>query len=143
MKKIFQTFLLVIFINTGLAQQSIDYPTSFQALYATVFEGDTIGILTFPETNIIRYKFKTGKERNLYNRANRRIEKVYPYYEIALKVILDLEEVKANSKKRIYRKHKRTTKKELMSKFEKELRKLTMSEGKILVKTIQKHKFDL
>jgi len=89
--------------------------------------------------NVIRYKFETGKERNLYNRAFRRVEKVYPYYEIALKVINDLEEVEKNSKKRIYNKYKRKTKKELMNEFEKELRNLTMSEGKILVKMINRN----
>jgi len=139
MKKFTSIILLFLITNSVFSQEAIPYPTSFQALYATVFEGDTLGILSIPETSVIRYKFNTGKERNLYNRALRRVNKVYPYYEIALKVLKDLEDVESNSKKRVYRKFKRNTRKNLMSKFEKELRQLTMSEGKILVKMINRN----
>lgn len=139
MKKLILTNTLVLIIIVNYAQKPIEYPSSFVALYANVFDGDTIAMMDIPETSVIRYKFDTDREKNLYNRANRRIEKVYPYYEIALKVISDLDEVEANSKKRVYNKYKRKTKKELVSKFEKELRGLTMSEGRILVKMINRN----
>lgn len=139
MKKIILTTTLLTIAIVSFSQNPIEYPSSFQALYATVFNGDTIGIMDIPETSVIRYKFATDREKNLYNRANRRIEKVFPYYEIALKVINDLEVVEENSKKRVYNKYKRETKKELVNKFEKELRGLTMSEGKILVKMINRN----
>mgnify|MGYP006078463781 CR=1 FL=1 len=139
MRKSILTFMILAIAFVSHTQNPIDYPSSFQALYATVFDGDTIGMMEIPETSVIRYKFATTREKNLYNRANRRIEKVFPYYEVALKVIGDLAEVEANSKKRVYNKYKRTTKKELVSKFEKELRGLTMSEGKILVKMINRN----
>ena len=120
------------------SQKAVDYPESFQVLYATVFDGDTIVVMDLPATSVIRYKFETGREKYLYDLTTRRVEKVYPYYEIALKVMDDLEVKQQNSKKKEFKKFKRKTKKELMSKFEKELRELTMSEGKILVKMINR-----
>ncbi|MFT4644852.1 MAG: hypothetical protein ACI8ZX_001259 [Planctomycetota bacterium] len=139
MKNLILTILISATVVISYSQESIDYPTSFQALYATVFNGDTIAMMDIPATSVIRYKFDNDREKNLYNRAYRRVDKVYPYYEIALKVIGDLEEVKDSTKKRVYNKYKRKTKKELVSKFEKELRGLTMSEGKILVKMINRN----
>lgn len=139
MKNFILITISIFCIFSSYSQKAIEYPTSFQALYATVFNGDTIPMMDIPETSVIRYKFETITERKLYERTDRRVEKIYPYYEIALKVINDLEEKENNSKKRAFRKFKRETKKELMNKFEKELRSLTMSEGKILVKMINRN----
>ena len=134
------TILLILIIFSTLlnAQKPVEHSESFQNLYATVFDGDTIPVMNLPEASVIRYKFETGREQYLYNLNTKRVEKVYPYYEIALKVMDDLELKQQNSKKREFNKFKRRTKKEMMKKFEKELRDLSMSEGKILVKMINR-----
>lgn len=134
------TILLILIIFSTLlnAQKPVEHSESFQILYATVFDGDTIPVMNLPEASVIRYKFETGREQYLYNLNTKRVEKVYPYYEIALKVMDDLELKQQNSKKREFNKFKRRTKKEMMKKFEKELRDLSMSEGKILVKMINR-----
>lgn len=130
---------MLIFIQGAFAQNKAVYPESFKTLYSTVFDGDTIAVLDVPDVSVVRYKFNDSNERFYYESTKRKIEKIKPYYDIALKVMGDLEEKEKDASKKDFNKYKRTTKKELMNKFEKELRDLTMSEGKILVKMISRN----
>jgi len=139
MKKAIYTILMLIFVQTILAQNKSEYPESFKQLYSTIFNGDTIAFMELPNVSVVRYKFNNTRDQSLYENTKRKVEKIKPYYDIALKVISDLEEKENEASKRDFNKYKRTTKKELMNKFEKELRDLTMSEGKILVKMINRN----
>lgn len=137
MKKMF-VYNIVWFLSLPVLFAQ-DYSESFKTLYSTVFNGDTIAEMNLDAVSVVRYKFNSTHDEWEYNNTKRRVEKVKPYYDIALKVLIDLEEKEQNSKKRAFNKYKRKTKKELMKKFEKELRQLTRSEGKILVKMINRN----
>lgn len=139
MKKIIYTIYMLIFFQVVSAQSNPQYPESFKALYSTIFNGDTIAVMELPNVSVVRYKFDNTRERSLYESTKRKVEKIKPYYDIALKVMNDLEEKENEASKRDFNKYKKNTKKELMNKFEKELRDLTMSEGKILVKMINRN----
>jgi hypothetical protein len=141
MKKFLYTIYIVSIVQIGFSQETnnAEYPESFKKLYATVFNGDTITELTIPEVNIVRYKFDNTREKYLYEKTKQRIEKVIPYYEIAVKVLEDLEAKEKEAKKREYNKYKRTTRRDLVAKFEQEIRDLTQGEGKILVKLINRN----
>ena len=52
--------------------------------------------------------------------------------------LLELEDEKATARKRQFKKFKKNRKQELMNEFEKELRDLKVSEGKVLVKMINR-----
>jgi hypothetical protein len=121
-----------------LAQSGYDYDEEIQVLYGVVFNGDTIPSLNVPEIAITGYKFDTKQDEYWYNYYLKRVKKVYPYYQIAKEVVLELEEEKANSKKKKFKKYKKDRKEELMNEFEKELRGLKVSEGKVLVKMINR-----
>lgn len=130
---------MLFFVQLAFGQEKIEYPESFKELYSIIFDGDTIAIMDMPDVTVVRYKFNDSREKFLYERTKRKVEKIIPYYNVALKVMTDLEEKETETNKREFNKYKRTTKKELMNKFEKELRDLTMSEGKILVKMINRN----
>lgn len=139
MKNLAYTILMLFVVQFTLAQEKIEYPESFKSLYSVIFDGDTIAMLEMPDISIVRYKFKDSREKFLFERTKRKVEKIVPYYEIALKVMTELEEKENVSSKRAFNKYKRTTKKELVNKFEKELRELTRTEGKYLVKMINRN----
>jgi hypothetical protein len=138
MKRLTILIATIIVNSSLLAQSGYDYDEEIQVLYGVVFNGDTIPSLNVPEIAITGYKFDTKQDEYWYNYYLKRVKKVYPYYQIAKEVVLELEEEKANSKKKKFKKYKKDRKEELMNEFEKELRGLKVSEGKVLVKMINR-----
>lgn len=138
MKRLTILIATIIVNSSLLAQSGYDYDEEIQVLYGVVFNGDTIPSLNVPEIAITGYKFDTKQDEYWYNYYLKRVKNVYPYYQIAKEVVLELEEEKANSKKKKFKKYKKDRKEELMNEFEKELRGLKVSEGKVLVKMINR-----
>lgn len=139
MKTIISTLIAVftLFI-TSHAQNGYEYSDDLKLIYATVFEGDTIPLINIPDIEIISYSFPSPEAESEYERTKRRVEKVYPYYQIAKEVIEEMETEKEALRNKQFKKYKKAKRKELMNQFEKELRSLTTSEGKILVKMINR-----
>ena len=139
MKKL-SSLVMISILSCGLmnAQDGYDYNDQIQILYGVVFNGDTIPLLNVPEIAITGYQFDTQQDKYWYNYYLKRVKKVFPYYQIAKTVVNDLDEEKTNSKKKHYKKYKKERKKDLMGEFEKELRDLKISEGKVLVKMINR-----
>ncbi|MCS7036950.1 MAG: DUF4294 domain-containing protein [Saprospiraceae bacterium] len=104
-----------------------------------VVNGDSTFLMALPVVRIsARRIFKSEEERRqhfLYTRAAR---KVYPY---ALKAIHLYEEVQAETQdmnKRQRRRYYRREKRDLEKDYEQQLKSLTVTEGKVLVKMIEK-----
>jgi len=104
-----------------------------------VFEGDTL-LIELDEVHLLKkLKFKTRYDRRYYYWFRKKVHKAYPYAKMAqdrLTVINErLEKIKSK------RKRKRYTKR-LQKYFEKELteqlKKLTRTEGRILIKLIHR-----
>lgn len=125
-------------LHIAYAQEGYEYNDQIQVLYGVVFNGDTIPLLNIPEISITGHKFENQQDEYWYKYYLKRVKKVYPYYQIAKSVVNDLEEEKNNLKKKHFKKYKKNRKKELMNEFEKELRDLKISEGKVLVKMINR-----
>lgn len=139
MKKLSLALILFFaFEQEAVAQDGYDYTENIQVLYGVVFNGDTIPLLNVPEISITGHKFETQQDEYWYNYYLKRVKKVYPYYEIAKTVVYELEDEKLNAKKKQFKNYKKDRKQELMNEFEKELRDLKISEGKVLVKMINR-----
>lgn len=132
------TILSFLLFNFVAAQVGYEHTDKMKVLYSTVFDGDTIPYINIPEVNVVGQAFANANDRNMYEYYLKRVKKVYPYYEIAKTVIEDLEYEKENAKKKKFKKYKKDKKQELMNEFEKELRSLKVSEGKVLVKMINR-----
>jgi hypothetical protein len=130
--------LLVSSLNIVFAQQGYEYSPGIKVLYSTVFDGDTIPVINIPEVNIVSHNFDNKEDKYWYEYYLKRVKKVYPYFEIAREVVAEFEHEKSNSKKKEYKKFRKDRKEELMNEFEKELRDLTVSQGKVLVKMINR-----
>ncbi len=83
--------------------------------------------------------FKNKAEERRYNRLVRNFKRVYPYAKLMASTMEDVEKNLANiSGKRDKRKYIRKREKEFRRVYEKELRGLTMSQGLLLVKLLDR-----
>lgn len=116
------------------AQSDENYSEEFRELYIDVFEGDTIEYLILPTIPIINDPY----DRLQYLEIKRKIEKIWPYFLVAQEVLTEIETKEEELKKKDYRRYRKKRKKELYARFEKELKQLRISEGKLLVKLISR-----
>ena len=98
-------------------------------------DGETVFTSTIPQLDII--EFKNINERRSFYKLKRRVIKVYPY---ALETKLKLDSLNnaldSIGKKRNKRKHIKSVAKIVKKQYAKTLRKLSMKEGRILIKLI-------
>lgn len=131
---LFLLFLTIFSPYSIQAQQQENYSDGFIDLYNDVFEGDSIEYLILPTVPILENPY----DRLKYFEVKRKIEKIWPYFLVAQEVLIELEAKEEELKKRQYRRYKKNRKKDLYARFEKELRQLKISEGKLLVKLISR-----
>jgi hypothetical protein len=68
----------------------------------------------------------------------RRVQKIYPYVEQGKKILIEMSRNEEVSKKKEHKKYVRSTEEEPKKKFEDELKNLTINEGLVLVKLVNR-----
>ena len=100
-----------------------------------IINGETVFTSSIPQLDII--EFKNIDERRSFYKLKRRVIKVYPYaIETKLKLDSLNNVLDSIGKKRKKRKHIKSVAKIVKEQYAKTLRKLSMKEGKILIKLI-------
>ncbi|MEM7162534.1 MAG: DUF4294 domain-containing protein [Bacteroidota bacterium] len=134
MKKL--VFILVLLLCSEIYSQEKD-----QRVYeAVVSNNDTIPVITLDDI-VISSKRKRNSRRyqRRYGRIKKKVLKVYPYSQITKELIEDyeteLKEIENEKERKIYMKNAED---ELKAEFEGEIRNLTISEGRILIKLIDR-----
>lgn len=112
--------------------------TPGKQVQAKVIEGDTIPAFEMAEINIYGEKiFKSESEKKLYQRVLRHVKKVYPYAKIAEEryrgYLLQLSSISSEKEKRALMKQ---AEEDIKNEFIDDIRDMTFSEGKILLKLI-------
>jgi hypothetical protein len=97
---------------------------------------DTLQTYYLREVDIVN--FKTDDEWREYYQTMSRVKKVIPYVKIANQLYVELQAKEENSKRREYRHYRKDLEKEMREKFEQELRNLSINQGKVLVKLINR-----
>ena len=105
-----------------------------------VIDGDTIPLYRFDPVYIFATPtFKNKREERRYGKLRRYVVKVYPYAEIAGEMLQEFDDtlkmIKLEYKRKKYIKE---VEGRLMNEFEGELKKLTIKQGIILVKLIDR-----
>jgi len=115
-------------------------PDSITITRAMVQGNDTLPVIELPEVKVYeREDFAYLYLKRRYRRLIRNVKKAYPYSKIAGKELRDLDTYLASLESDKERKaHINEAEKEIMDRFEKEVRKLTVSQGIILVKLIDR-----
>jgi len=140
MKKII--FLLIYIISINLYAQEdkiIKKDSSYVYGDYIIFEGDTL-VIELEEVRLLnKLKFKTNYDRSYYYWFRKKTLKAYPYAKLAADrlIVLNnrLEKIKSKSKKKRYTKR---VQKYMEGEFTDQLKKLTRTEGRILIKLIHR-----
>jgi hypothetical protein len=109
-------------------------------LPAVIVDGDTIPYMWLPTINIYTTRiFKSKRQQIQYTKLRRDVTKVWPYAKLAGQMFDKLDrELKMTNNKRVQQALIDKTEKEIMDKFEAELKKLTVTQGRILIKLIDR-----
>ncbi len=100
---------------------------------------DTLMIADLEDVNVISpASFKDNEEYRYYLKTRYRAAKVYPYAVEAIKVFREIEEFSKDTRKREKKKYIRKLQKDLSEKFEKPLKNLSRSQGRVLVEMIER-----
>lgn len=142
---LFLTVLTLAFLPVGRAYAQQDHdimtqPLRGQRTQGTIVNGDTIPVVNMEPISVnTTFEFRTRRQREQWTRTKFNVKKVYPYailaaaklkeYDRALQQIQD-EELKKTFLRRC--------EEDLRNEFEEELKALTVSQGKILMKLIDR-----
>ncbi len=137
----FKLFLILSLpIYCSISAQVKPYPKPGCFTNKIVVEGDTIPyfelrqILVFPE-----FKFKNKRQAAKFDRLVYNVKQVFPYAKLAGKRLREIEAnlgyLKTESLRKFYIRQEEA---KLKKEFEEDLKKLTMTQGRILIKLIDR-----
>jgi hypothetical protein len=142
MKKGTLLLILTIFAFSVFAQKEQSFKTEINGQIVTVMitkAGDTIIVAELDDVSVTSMKkFKSSKERRHYLRMKYHATEVYPYAVEAVRVFRELEATTKDLKKRNRKKQIKRLQDELEDKFKDPLKKLTRTQGRILIKMIER-----
>lgn len=146
MRTLLTITIATAFTASAFAQQNADpsntkgYGTDGTIVHATVYEGDTIPWLGLPEVRVYgEKKFKNEKELQKWTKLKRDVKKVYPYALLAAAKLKEynrqMETMHLEAQRKAYMKK---AEQELKDQFEADLKKLTVTQGRLLIKLIDR-----
>lgn len=105
---------------------------------AVIIDGDTVALMWLPTVSIYApMKFNSKVQVITYTKLVNHIKKVYPYAKLIGQKVNEINKYLNTLKnERVREKEKDRLEKELTAEFEDELKKLTNTQGKILMKLI-------
>ncbi len=105
-----------------------------------IIDGDTIMHVYIKEVIVLPpYKFKSRRHKRRYTRLVRYVKKVYPYSKIIQKKIFEINKhIIDFETKREKKRYVKSKERELKKEFEGQLRKLTYTQGRILIKLVDR-----
>lgn len=135
-----QRKLITIFVFLASGFLSIGQENQLHVVPVSILNGDTIPYVRLSEAEVFgRMIFKNSRDERQYDRLVRNVRIVYPYARLAGEMLSDYEQIlleAANDRER--KKIMKDLEEELQLKYGDELKKLTFSQGKILIKLIDR-----
>ena len=136
-------FILIVFIffahQSNFAQTSLGEGKGY-LVNAKVIEGDTMAHINLRQVIIIPPRtFTNEKDRQRYRKLIRNLKKTLPYSRTAGKIFREIHDELPNyTTEREKKKFIKKKDKELKAEFEGDIRKLTISQGRLLIKLIDR-----
>lgn len=139
--------LILLFLFTAFQQLSAQGLYGIDTLNVarlTIVDGDTFYVARIEEVYIFpKNRFKNKWEERRYRRLIRNVKKAYPYAVIANQMLYEINE---NAKKlkteKARKEYIKQVEKEIRAEFEEELKGLTVTQGRILIKLIDRQTGD-
>jgi len=135
MKKVLLIIILITISSYSSCQEIKGLVT-----YNQIINGDTIPFIFLPEVNVFTpVNFSTDKERMEFNLLVFNVKKAYPYAKVAAIKINEYNKMISNAKNnREKRRLMKLAEDDLKNKFGEEIKSLTFTQGKILMKLINR-----
>lgn len=133
-----KAFLIIILITASFYSTSQEIKSL--VTYNQIFNGDTIAYIFLPEVKVMApVSFSTDKERMEFNLLVFNVKKAYPYAKVAAIKINEYNKMISNAKNnREKRRLMKLAEDDLKNKFGEEIKSLTFTQGKILMKLINR-----
>lgn len=134
------TLLVVMVMVLDVNAQNYSEISTNLVFPSTIIDGDTIAHIQIKEVvKRGRRRFKSRVEMRQYYKMIYNLKKTYPYAKVAnVKLVEMNEHIKTLHSKREIDAYIKETEKEVRAEFEKQLVKLTVSQGKMLIKLIDR-----
>lgn len=145
-------YIIIISLLLGNTLYAQDKPTQISSgeYYGTttidghivkilIIDGDTLPVADMEKIQVSQKRsFKNRDERKRYHQWRKYAAKVYPYAAEAIRLYREVQEATKDMKKGKQRKYGRKKEKELRPQYTQELKKLTKSQGYILIKMVER-----
>lgn len=134
--------LFLLCVTTGQAQkQKLKINTLPEGVQRAYVDGkDTIAVVNLQEVFIFpQIRFKNNREQEKYNKLVRDVKRTLPYAKMVYATLIETYEYMEtlpNDKAR--QEHLKRMEKDLFKEYKPELKKLTFSQGKLLIKLIDR-----
>lgn len=134
-------FVLLASISFG---QDIAKKDTFYVTRVVIIDGDTIPNVSIEEVVVFpKLVFKSKRQSRRYRKLLRDVKRAYPYAKYAKSKLDEMEsEFEKLDTDKERKKYIKVVEKELMNKFGSELKKLTVTQGRILLKLIDRETGD-
>lgn len=138
LKYLFYILLFTTSFVCSISAQEANDPTIIRR--AIIVDGDTIPNVILEEVRTFaRHRFKTKRQQIRYTRLVHNVKKALPYARMCANEIRIINEgLSVIQTEKGREEYLKTKEKELFAKFEQPLRHLTISQGKILIKLIDR-----
>ena len=130
----------VVFAQTELLGEQQVAPIDIEKKYrSTVINGDTLPVVNLKAAVITGARvFNNIEDERKYRRLVRDVKKAYPYAKVAGQRIKEYNDMLEDKNRRDKKKLMKEAEKNLKAEFKKDLENLTVNQGKILIKLIDR-----
>lgn len=136
MTRLFYLIIFTILFTPSLLAQSTRQPI---VLKAKIVNGDTIPMMSLPEFRVKGHViYRTPSEQRRYDRLVRNVKKVYPYARLAGIKLREYDQMMEGLNEKEQRKLYKKAEEELKAQFGEELKALTVTQGHILLKLVDR-----
>ena len=130
-------FLLLMW--AGLALPIFSQTYDVLVVKAKIENGDTVPMMYLPEVRIKGFIiYRTPADQRRFDRLVRNVKKVYPYARLAGVKLQEYDVMMAGLDDKAQRKLYKQAEEELKAEFGEELKALTFSKGRILIKLVDR-----
>ncbi len=148
LKDLVKHILIIILFScislSGEAQDSIPQTGDIYVARAVVIDGDTMWVADLDEVYIFPTKrFSSRRERRRYTRLIYNIKKAYPWAKMAgerlAEVEIQMDSIETEREQKAYIK---VVEKEMLKDYKDDLKKLTVTQGRLLIKLVDRETGD-
>ncbi len=108
-------------------------------VHAEIYNGDTIPSIRFQEVYVYGdYVYKNKKQYEVWTRTKYNVKKVYPYAILAAAKLKEYNTIMEKMDEKTRKAYLKVVEKQLKDEFEEPLKNLSMTQGKILLKLIDR-----